>query len=82
MVSFLIHDAAVEAGAVVAAGVPVGRILPGEGVELAGGDRIQAPVVVSNADPVVTARLLGSAADAGGAEACRIGADDGAAPSR
>ena len=39
-VSFLIHDAAVEAGAVVAAGVPVSRILPGEGVELAGGDRV------------------------------------------
>jgi phytoene dehydrogenase-like protein len=63
MVSFLIHDAAVEAGAVVAAGVPVARILPGEGVELAGGDRIQAPVVISNADPVITARLLGDAAD-------------------
>jgi phytoene dehydrogenase-like protein len=64
-VSFLIHDAAIEAGAVVAAGVPVSRILPGEGVELAGGDRIQAPVVVSNADPVVTSRLLGDSADAG-----------------
>jgi phytoene dehydrogenase-like protein len=65
MVSFLIHDAAVEAGAVVAAGVPVARIVPGEGVELAGGERLRAPIVVSNADPVVTARLLGSAADAG-----------------
>ncbi|MBP9198627.1 MAG: NAD(P)/FAD-dependent oxidoreductase [Gemmatimonadales bacterium] len=65
MVSFLIHDAAVEAGATVAAGVPVARILPGEGVELAGGERIQAPVVVSNADPVATLRLLGAAADAG-----------------
>jgi phytoene dehydrogenase-like protein len=64
MVSFLIHDAAVEAGATVAAGVPVARIIPGEGVELAGGERIRAPVVVSNADPVVTARLLGPAADA------------------
>ncbi|MFN8652115.1 MAG: NAD(P)/FAD-dependent oxidoreductase [Gemmatimonadales bacterium] len=62
MVSFLIHDAAVEAGALVATGVPVARIIPGEGVELAGGERIHAPVVVSNADPVVTARLLGSAA--------------------
>lgn len=65
MVSFLIHDAAVEAGALVATGVPVARILPGEGVELASGERLQAPVVVSNADPVVTARLLGSAADPG-----------------
>ena len=64
-VSFLIHDAAIEAGAVVAAGVPVSRIVPGEGVELAGGDRIQAPVVVSNADPIVTSRLLGDSADAG-----------------
>jgi phytoene dehydrogenase-like protein len=64
-VSFLIHDAAIEAGAVVAAGVPVSRILPGEGVELAGGDRIKAPVVVSNADPIVTARLLGDSADTG-----------------
>lgn len=63
MVSFLIHDAAVEAGALVATGTPVGRILPGEGVELAGGERIQAPVVVSNADPVVTARLLDGDAD-------------------
>lgn len=65
MVSFLIHDAAVEAGAVVAAGVPVARIVPGEGVELVGGDRIRAPIIVSNADPVVTARLLGDAAEAG-----------------
>jgi len=64
MVSFLIHDAAVEAGATVAAGVPVARIIPGEGVELVGGERIRAPTVISNADPVVTARLLGSNADA------------------
>ncbi len=63
MVSFYIHDAAVEAGAVVAAGVPVSRIIPGEGVELAGGERIQAPIIVSNADPVTTLRLLGEAAD-------------------
>ncbi len=65
MVSFLIHDAAVEAGATVAAGVPVARIIPGEGVELAGGERIAAPVVISNADPVATLRLLGADADAG-----------------
>ncbi len=64
MVSFLIHDAAVEAGATVAAGVPVGRIVPGAGVELAGGERIAAPVVISNADPVATLRLLGPHADA------------------
>jgi len=63
MVSFYISDAAREAGAVVAAGVPVAQILPGEGVLLEGGDRISAPIVVSNADPRVTLRLLGSAAD-------------------
>ncbi len=63
MVSFLLCDAARDEGAAVATGVPVARILPGEGVELAGGDRIRAPVVVSNADPVATLRLLGDAAD-------------------
>ncbi len=63
LVSFMICDAAREAGAVVAAGVPVARILPGEGVELESGDRINAPVVIANADPRVTLRLLGDAAD-------------------
>ena len=51
MVSFLLCDIAREAGAVVAAGVPVARILPGEGVELESGERIRRPDVVSNADP-------------------------------
>ena len=51
MVSFAIADAAREAGAVLAAGVPVGEILPGEGVRLEDGTFIAAPVVVSNADP-------------------------------
>ncbi|RUL85045.1 phytoene desaturase family protein [Tautonia sociabilis] len=63
MVSFLLCDAAIEAGAVVAAGLPVSRILPGVGVELSGGDLLSAPVVVSNADPKTTLRLLGDAAD-------------------
>ena len=63
MVSFLICDAAREAGAVVATGVPVARIVPGQGVVLEGGERIDAPVVVSNADPRVTLRLLGDSAD-------------------
>jgi phytoene dehydrogenase-like protein len=63
MVSFMLCDIAREAGAVVAAGVPVGRILPGEGVELAGGEKVHAPIVVSNADPRATLRLLGEAAD-------------------
>jgi phytoene dehydrogenase-like protein len=65
MVSFYLCDAAREAGAVVAAGVPVAKILRGEGVELEGGERIHARVVVSNADPRVTLRLLGEGADAG-----------------
>ena len=34
----------------VATGVPVAQILPGEGVVLEGGERIHAPVVISNAD--------------------------------
>lgn len=63
MVSFYLCDAAREAGAVIAAGVPVARILPGEGVLLAGGEKIAAPVVISNADPRVTLRLLGEQAD-------------------
>ena len=63
MVSFLLCDAARAEGAVVAAGVPVSRIVPGEGVELEGGERIHAPVVVSNADPRATLKLLGAGAD-------------------
>jgi phytoene dehydrogenase-like protein len=63
MVSFYIADAAQEAGAVIASGVPVAQILPGEGVLLEGGERISAPVVISNADPVRTLAMLGSTAD-------------------
>jgi phytoene dehydrogenase-like protein len=63
MVSFYFCDAAREAGAVVAAGVAVAEIQPGEGVVLEGGERISAPVIISNADPVVTLRLLGKSAD-------------------
>ena len=65
MVSFILCDVARELGAVVAAGVPVARILPGEGVELASGERIRAPVVVSNADPSATLALLDGGADPG-----------------
>ena len=54
--SFAIADAAREAGAVLAAGVPVGEILPGEGVRLEDGTFIAAAVVVSNTDPK---RVLG-----------------------
>jgi phytoene dehydrogenase-like protein len=63
MVSFYICDAAHEAGAVVAAGVNVARILPGEGILLEGGERIIAPVVISNADPVRTLGMLDASAD-------------------
>jgi phytoene dehydrogenase-like protein len=65
MVSFYFCDAAREAGAVVAAGVGVAQILPGEGVVLEGGEFIGAPVIVSNADPRRTLKMLGGAADAG-----------------
>ena len=63
MVSFYLADAAREAGAIIAAGVSVAEILPGAGVRLEGGERISAPVVISNADPRVSLRLLGSEAD-------------------
>jgi len=63
MVSFYFCDAAREAGATVVCGVPVAEILPGEGVRLEGGERIAARTVICNADPRVTLRLLGKAAD-------------------
>ncbi len=56
MVSFAIADAAREAGAVLACGVPVAEILPGEGVTLEDGTRLRARTVICNADPK---RLLG-----------------------
>jgi phytoene dehydrogenase-like protein len=54
--SFAIADAALEAGAVLAAGVPVAAIRPGEGVELESGELIRAAAVICNADPK---RMLG-----------------------
>lgn len=63
MVSFFVCDAARAAGAVIATGVPVAQIIPAEGVVLEGGERISAPVVISNADPRQTQKLLGAAAD-------------------
>jgi phytoene dehydrogenase-like protein len=63
MVSFLLCDIARDLGVTVATGVPVARILPGEGVELAGGEFLGARHVISNADPRATARLLGAAVD-------------------
>jgi phytoene dehydrogenase-like protein len=71
MVSFYFCDAAREAGAVVAAGVNVERILPGEGVLLENGERIHAPVVVSNADPIRTLHMLDALADSIWAEKVR-----------
>jgi phytoene dehydrogenase-like protein len=71
MVSFYFCDAAREAGAVVATGVNVARILPGEGVLLECGERITAPVVVSNADPVRTLRMLDESADSAWADKVR-----------
>jgi phytoene dehydrogenase-like protein len=62
--SFAIADAALEAGATLAAGLPVAAIHPGEGVELESGERLEAPVVICNADPK---RLLGLL-DAGDAD--------------
>src|SRR5215213_7911829 len=50
-VSFAIAEAAQEAGATLATGVPVSRIDPGEGVELESGELIRARRVISNADP-------------------------------
>ena len=63
MVSFILCDIARDAGAVVLTDAPVARIIPGSGVELEGGERIESPCVVSNADPRVTLRLLGTEAD-------------------
>ena len=56
-VSFALADAAAEAGAVIAAGVEVAAIVPGEGVLLEGGGRIRAGAIVSNADPKRTLAL-------------------------
>lgn len=57
-VSFAIADAAREAGAVLATGLEVGAVVPGEGVRLAGGELLRAPVVVSNADVKRTLALV------------------------
>ena len=58
MISFAIADAAQEAGAVLACGVPVAEIVPEEGVVLEDGTRIRARTVLCNADPKVALRLL------------------------
>jgi phytoene dehydrogenase-like protein len=63
MVSFYLLEAARAAGATIAAGLPVAQIVPGDGVVLESDERIQSRVVIANADPVTTLRLLGTAAD-------------------
>ena len=57
-ISLAIAEAAREAGAVLACGVAVGAIFPGQGVELEDGTRIRARTVLCNADPKVALRLL------------------------
>ncbi len=64
-VSHALHRAAVAAGAVVAVNHPVVRIIPSEGVELTDGGVVHAPVIIANADPAVTCRLLGPDAPSG-----------------
>jgi phytoene dehydrogenase-like protein len=60
-ISFAIAQAAQDAGAVLAAGVPVARIVPGVGVELESGEEIRAAAVLSNADPKRTLAMLDGA---------------------
>jgi phytoene dehydrogenase-like protein len=57
-VSFAIAQAALEGGATLATGVPVTRIVPGEGVEVESGQLLSGRVVVSNADPKRTLGML------------------------
>jgi phytoene dehydrogenase-like protein len=57
-VSFALAQAAIEAGAELAAGLPVAEILPGEGVRVVSGELLRAPVVVANADPKRVLSLL------------------------
>ena len=60
-ISFAIAQAAIEAGAQLAAGVPVAAIEPGVGVTLESGETIRARTIVSNADPKRTLAMLASA---------------------
>ncbi len=63
MISVFLADAAREAGAIIASGLPVAQIIPGDGVILESGEHIHAPVVISNADPRRTLKMLGKDAD-------------------
>ena len=64
-VSLYLAAAAREAGATILVDAPVAEIVPGDGVLLVGGERLRAPVVVSNADPVRTLALVQGDVDAG-----------------
>lgn len=59
VVSFSIADAAIEAGARVVTDAAVASIEPGEGVVLEDSTRLRSRAVVSNLDPMHTARLAG-----------------------
>jgi phytoene dehydrogenase-like protein len=60
-VSFAIAQAALEAGAQIAAGVTVEEIVPGEGVRTESGEFIAAGAVIANADPKRTLGMLDGA---------------------
>ncbi len=64
-VSFALADAASAHGAVLACGVEVAAIEPGEGVRLPSGEMVRAAAVVSNADPKRTTALCLNGAGAG-----------------
>jgi phytoene dehydrogenase-like protein len=59
-ISFALADAAAERGAVIATGLRVSGIMPGEGVLLEDGTRVLARCVISNADPRTTVALCRS----------------------
>src|SRR3954471_1124476 len=63
MISFAIADAAQEAGATLAAGVPVAEITPGEGVTLEDGTFIRARTILCNADPKRALNMLSEMPD-------------------
>ncbi len=63
MISFAIADAAREAGAKLATGVPVAEIVPEQGVRLEDGTFIAARTVICNADPKVALKLVSDMPD-------------------
>ncbi len=63
MISFAIADAAQEAGATLATGVPVSAITPGESVTLEDGTVIRARTILCNADPKRALTMLDDVPD-------------------